>query len=345
MFSPSASRLSLDVPQDELPRFLRMLFTMVSDPACDTVIRWAHEGTAFQILDADCLSFQVLAVYYTPQKFSSFQRQLNYFGFRKWTKTQTDVCTFSHPEFLEYDQDRLWQIRRGKRSAPSPSHFATPKTTASSMSWSQVATPRPRAASMSWTQGATPRPTMSWGQGATPKPSPAMKWVQAAAPKPSPAIKWVQSATPKPTTSMSWSQDIPRLSITKKEPIRKSTVGFKRSLSSESVQPKKMFKAETEMALNLNFGKDLSSDFFDFSDDQQFNELLQTLTPSPGDTPLFDNESASCTVEDNVTDWLDVLLQDDVVENNDLKTNNSSETLDFDWKSFLNTSVAHAPAC
>jgi hypothetical protein len=30
---------------------------------------------------------------------SSFQRQLNYFGFRKWTKTQSCVCTFSHADF------------------------------------------------------------------------------------------------------------------------------------------------------------------------------------------------------------------------------------------------------
>ena len=143
------------MPQEELPRFLRMLFTMVGDPACNPVIRWAHEGTAFQILDADYLSSQVLAVYYTPQKFSSFQRQLNYFGFRKWTKTQTDVCTFSHPDFLEYDQTRLWQIRRGKRTAPTPSYFSTPKNVPA-MSWSQLATPAHNA-SQDWSNDTPPR--------------------------------------------------------------------------------------------------------------------------------------------------------------------------------------------
>ncbi|KAG3107724.1 hypothetical protein PI124_g17230 [Phytophthora idaei] len=101
-----------------VPKFLRFLFQIleVEDP---NIITWSHEGTAFQIIQPEELANQILPRYFKHNKVSSFQRQLNYFGFKKWTKTQTIICTFSHPFFLRADKDRMKLIKRKERANPA----------------------------------------------------------------------------------------------------------------------------------------------------------------------------------------------------------------------------------
>ncbi|RMX65669.1 hypothetical protein KXD40_008070 [Peronospora effusa] len=98
-----------------VPKFLRFLFQILEmeNPA---IITWSHEGTAFQIIQPEELACQILPKYFKHNKVSSFQRQLNYFGFKKWTKTQTNVCTFSHPFFVRADKDRMKLIKRKERA-------------------------------------------------------------------------------------------------------------------------------------------------------------------------------------------------------------------------------------
>lgn len=100
-----------------VPKFLRFLFQIleVEDPR---IIAWSHDGTAFQIIQPEELATQILPRYFKHNKVSSFQRQLNYFGFKKWTKTQTNICTFSHPFFLQSDKDRMKLIKRKERATP-----------------------------------------------------------------------------------------------------------------------------------------------------------------------------------------------------------------------------------
>ncbi|KAG1712691.1 hypothetical protein DVH05_000431 [Phytophthora capsici] len=101
-----------------VPKFLRFLFQIleVEDP---DIITWSHEGTAFQIINPEELANQILPKYFKHNKVSSFQRQLNYFGFKKWTKTQTNICTFSHPFFLRADKNRMKLIKRKERASPA----------------------------------------------------------------------------------------------------------------------------------------------------------------------------------------------------------------------------------
>ncbi|EGZ04350.1 hypothetical protein PHYSODRAFT_536624 [Phytophthora sojae] len=87
----------------KVPKFLRSLYAILQteDPQ---VISWVQNRelkpnsvTAFHILEMDRFEREILPKYFKHQKFASFQRQLNNFGFRKWTKTQSSgVCTFSH---------------------------------------------------------------------------------------------------------------------------------------------------------------------------------------------------------------------------------------------------------
>ncbi|KAI9915955.1 hypothetical protein PsorP6_006944 [Peronosclerospora sorghi] len=87
----------------KVPKFLRSLYAILQteDPR---IISWVQNKelapkcvTAFQILEMHRFEREILPKYFKHQKFASFQRQLNNFGFRKWTKTQSSgVCTFSH---------------------------------------------------------------------------------------------------------------------------------------------------------------------------------------------------------------------------------------------------------
>ncbi|DAZ98157.1 TPA: hypothetical protein N0F65_005623 [Lagenidium giganteum] len=99
-----------------IPKFLRFLFQMLEfeDRA---IISWSHKGTAFQIRQPDELAERVLPKYFKHNKVSSFQRQLNYFGFKKWTKTQTNICTFSHPHFIRGEKEKMKLIKRKERGS------------------------------------------------------------------------------------------------------------------------------------------------------------------------------------------------------------------------------------
>ncbi|KAE9000613.1 hypothetical protein PF011_g14099 [Phytophthora fragariae] len=78
-----------------VPKFLRSLYDILHYED-QSILTWSKDGTYFQIFDTKRLEIAVLPKYFKHGKFASFQPQLNNFGFRKWTKTQSSVCTFSH---------------------------------------------------------------------------------------------------------------------------------------------------------------------------------------------------------------------------------------------------------
>ncbi|OQR83328.1 hypothetical protein THRCLA_10964 [Thraustotheca clavata] len=101
-----------------IPKFLRSLYRML-DSEDPSIITWSHDGTAIQILSERRLEKEILRKYFNHEKASSFQRQLNNFGFRKWTKTQSNVCTFSHPYFLRTQPELLVHVvRKSPRTSP-----------------------------------------------------------------------------------------------------------------------------------------------------------------------------------------------------------------------------------
>lgn len=93
-----------------LPQFLRKLWEIL-DREDPTIISWGHDGTSVQIHDMTRLD-GILCKYFKHGNYSSFQRQFNYFGFNKWTKTQADVCTFSNRKFIRDDRAASYSIKR-----------------------------------------------------------------------------------------------------------------------------------------------------------------------------------------------------------------------------------------
>jgi len=118
-------------PEREVAPFLKSLRSML-DRESAAVLRWTDDGKAFEIHDLRRMTDRVLPKYFKHAKYASFQRQLNYFNFRKWTKSKAVVCTFSNPFFVRDDPALTWRITRKRplqssTSSSSGSAAGSPK--------------------------------------------------------------------------------------------------------------------------------------------------------------------------------------------------------------------------
>lgn len=113
-------RNGLRKKNDEKPRdiapFLKNLRKML-DMECPTILCWTKDGKAFEIRDMDKMMEFVLPKYFKHRKYTSFQRQLNYFNFKKWTKSKAVICTFSNEFFLRDDMNAALRISRKKSAS------------------------------------------------------------------------------------------------------------------------------------------------------------------------------------------------------------------------------------
>ncbi|RHY00653.1 hypothetical protein DYB25_000931 [Aphanomyces astaci] len=105
---------------DAVPSFVQSLHSMLQLEDA-TIIRWTPDGHAFEILDQRLLAARILHRYFRHTKYASFQRQLNYFGFRKWPKQKAAICTYSQLHFSRDNPADLHRIkRRVKAGANEP---------------------------------------------------------------------------------------------------------------------------------------------------------------------------------------------------------------------------------
>ncbi|KAH7479050.1 hypothetical protein PRIC1_009394 [Phytophthora ramorum] len=81
------------------------------------IIRWADDGMAFQILDKEAMTAQILPKYFKNKNFSSFQRQLNYFGFRKWSKARAQFPTYSREHFTRDNYSEMSLVKRQSKKS------------------------------------------------------------------------------------------------------------------------------------------------------------------------------------------------------------------------------------
>jgi hypothetical protein len=90
--------------------FIQTLIDMLQSGA--PCLRWGEDGRAFDILDTDVFSATVLPKYFRHSKFTSFQRQLNYFGFRKQSRRHSSICTYAHAQFSIRSAQEAANIKR-----------------------------------------------------------------------------------------------------------------------------------------------------------------------------------------------------------------------------------------
>lgn len=96
--------------------FLFYLHQMLSQED-QQILRWTENGLAFQILDKEAMTNRVLPKYFNNKNFASFQRQLNYFGFRKWSKSRSKISTYSREHFTRDNIEELALVKRQSKKS------------------------------------------------------------------------------------------------------------------------------------------------------------------------------------------------------------------------------------
>ncbi|KAF8889878.1 hypothetical protein BD779DRAFT_1519417 [Infundibulicybe gibba] len=101
--------------------FLQKLYEIVNDPKNFELIRWSEAGDSFFVLDHERFAREVLGHWFKHQKFSSFVRQLNMYGFHKIphlqqgvlkSNTDIEIWNFKHEHFRRGLPDSLCLIQR-----------------------------------------------------------------------------------------------------------------------------------------------------------------------------------------------------------------------------------------
>lgn len=107
------------------PAFLNKLRSMVDDPNTDELIRWSPDGASFFVPNHVRFGDQVLPRFFKHNRFSSFVRQLNMYGFHKVPHLQqgalkhdspqeSELWEFSNPHFHRDHPDWLSKVQRKK---------------------------------------------------------------------------------------------------------------------------------------------------------------------------------------------------------------------------------------
>lgn len=105
----------------EITNFILKVWGMVENPEYNNLISWTPDGKSFTIHDHHAFSQQVLPKFFKHNKFNSFVRQLNLYGFRKMTRLlqgtlskafQVEPIEFWHANFRRGHPELLHLVQR-----------------------------------------------------------------------------------------------------------------------------------------------------------------------------------------------------------------------------------------
>ena len=99
---------------DDQPVFLRKAFAMVTNCPAD-IGGWSPNGDTVLVKDVDRFASEVIPTSFKHNNFSSFVRQLNFYGFRKIKSELSEKelwWEFRHPRFQKGKQEWLSEIKR-----------------------------------------------------------------------------------------------------------------------------------------------------------------------------------------------------------------------------------------
>jgi len=122
----------------EVPIFLRKTYHMID--TCDpTVASWSDNGETFVVKQPTVFETKIIPQFFKHSKFSSFVRQLNFYGFRKIKFSDTikidakleaetaNFWRFRHENFLRGKPELLVEIRRSNSQSVTEKEKPVPK--------------------------------------------------------------------------------------------------------------------------------------------------------------------------------------------------------------------------
>eukprot|EP01029_Cantina_marsupialis_P023121 TRINITY_DN570_c0_g2_i1.p1 TRINITY_DN570_c0_g2~~TRINITY_DN570_c0_g2_i1.p1 ORF type:complete len:505 (+),score=155.13 TRINITY_DN570_c0_g2_i1:230-1744(+) len=94
--------------------FVTKTFEMINSPANNELVYWSANGESFCIQNIDVFEKTILPKHFKHSKFSSFVRQLNFYGFKKlhFNGSSKDIWEFKHPNFRKNHPELLRDIKR-----------------------------------------------------------------------------------------------------------------------------------------------------------------------------------------------------------------------------------------
>ena len=93
-------------------KFIEKTYRLVNEQTLkEGPIRWSKSGKSFEVVDINKLAY-LMPDYFNSDKYSSFVRQLNIYGFQIIKKK--DRMTFRHPYFIRDVPEKMWQIKNKK---------------------------------------------------------------------------------------------------------------------------------------------------------------------------------------------------------------------------------------
>mmetsp|Transcript_24371 Transcript_24371/g.36156 ORF Transcript_24371/g.36156 Transcript_24371/m.36156 type:complete len:405 (+) Transcript_24371:216-1430(+) len=105
---PKPEHIPSAAEEDEkVPIFLRKTYHMID--TCDTNISgWTEDGLSFVVKDPEKFASEIIPQFFRHNNFSSFVRQLNFYGFRK---IKTDPIRLEDQSTVEEDESKFWRMR------------------------------------------------------------------------------------------------------------------------------------------------------------------------------------------------------------------------------------------
>eukprot|EP00571_Detonula_confervacea_P013132 CAMPEP_0172310272 /NCGR_PEP_ID=MMETSP1058-20130122/11390_1 /TAXON_ID=83371 /ORGANISM="Detonula confervacea, Strain CCMP 353" /LENGTH=426 /DNA_ID=CAMNT_0013023059 /DNA_START=96 /DNA_END=1376 /DNA_ORIENTATION=- len=110
--------------KDDIPVFLQKTFHMIN--TCDhSIASWSEDGLTFIVKDPDTFASDIIPQFFKHNNFSSFVRQLNFYGFRKIKSDSVRITDdddesskwwrFKHENFIRGRPDLLKEIRKASQ--------------------------------------------------------------------------------------------------------------------------------------------------------------------------------------------------------------------------------------
>lgn len=111
IYKERAARRSKRNPVNSFPLKLYRMLETVTREGKDHIVGWGQDGVSFHVHDTDLFLTEILPSYFRQTKYKSFQRQLNFYGFRRINHGPLEG-SYCHEWFVRGNEEQCKKIRR-----------------------------------------------------------------------------------------------------------------------------------------------------------------------------------------------------------------------------------------